>query len=123
MLKVSQTMSLLEAVAQLAPESSKTTWRSWIKEGRVHVDGLPITRATTAVTPGQEVTLAARSRYAAGNIRLLYEDRHLVVIDKPAGLLSVAAPFQKEETAHAFLKNHYRPGRVFPVHRLDQETS
>ena len=122
-LKVSETQTLLDAVAILAPDSSKTTLRSWIKEGRVFIDGTKVTLATTPVHKGQVVTLGERNRYTGGNIRILYEDRFLVVIDKPEGLLSVAAPFEKDETAHAILKAKYRPGRVFPVHRLDQETS
>ena len=121
--KATETLPLIEAVAKLAPESSKTTVRSWIKEGRVFVDDVPVTIATTPVHKDQVVTLGQRPRYAAGNIRILYEDRHLVVIDKPEGLLTVAAPYETEDTAHALLKAKYRPGRVYPVHRLDQDTS
>ena len=56
-------------------------------------------------------------------IKIYYEDKHIVVIEKPTGLLSVATDFEMEETAHAILKNHCRPKRVFIVHRLDQDAS
>ena len=116
-------MTLLDVVAKLAPESSKTTVRSWIKEGRVLVDNTLTTVTSILVHTGQVITLGERPRFIGGTLRILYEDRDLIVIDKPEGLLSVAAPYEKEETAHALLKDHVRPGRVFPVHRLDQETS
>ncbi len=114
---------LIDAVANLAPDSSKSTHRAWIKEGRVYVDDLPCKHASISVCPNQTVTLGPRPRYAEGNIPILYEDPHLVVIHKPEGILSVATTFQKEKTAHAFLKSKYYPRRVYPVHRLDQETS
>lgn len=116
-------LTLFEALGHLSPESSKTTLRSWLKEGRVTVDGEIAKTANLIVTKGQEVALGARPRFAKGGLRIIYEDRHLVVIDKPAGLLSVATQFEKGETAHGMLKSHYKPKRVFVVHRLDQDTS
>lgn len=116
--------TLLEALGQLSPESSKTTLRSWLKEGRVAVDGQVKKLASEPLHAGQEVTLGTRPRFAKdGLLRILYEDRHLVVVEKPKGLLSVSTAFEKGDTAHAFLKDKYRPQRVFVVHRLDQDTS
>ena len=66
---------------------------------------------------------------------ILYEDRDLVVIDKPAGLLTThtkllgRAAREAQPTAENFLNNYLRKGqsrstkRVFLVHRLDRETS
>lgn len=116
-------MSLLEAASLFFPESSKTTLRSWIAEGRIFVDGVAVKNSKAPLKPGQEVTLGPRHKYAQGGIRIIYEDQHIVVIDKPEGILSVAAAYEKEETAQAFLKKRYHPARVFAVHRLDQETS
>lgn len=115
-------MTLLEALTQLAPESSKNTLRSWVKEGRVTVDGNSVTHAALPLVPGQEVAIGQRKKFLESGIEILYEDRDLVVIDKPSGLLSVAAQFDKELTAHALLKAHYRK-QVSVVHRLDQDTS
>lgn len=38
-LQLKEDQTLLEALAILSPDSSKTTLRSWLKEGRVLVDG------------------------------------------------------------------------------------
>lgn len=117
-----ETTNLLEALAHLAPEASKTTLRSWIKEGRVLVDGYT-PNATVPVQRGQIISLAPKSRFAKQKVRIIYEDPHLVVVDKPTGLLTVATAFEKGETVHAYLKSHFKPGRVYVVHRLDQDTS
>lgn len=120
---VTKPMSLLEALGQLAPESSKTSLRSWIKEGRALVDNEVVKLGTTVVYPGQIVSIGSKMRFVEGDVNLLYEDKWIVVIDKPEGLLSVATAFEKGDTAHAILKNHYKPGQIHVVHRIDQDTS
>jgi 23S rRNA pseudouridine1911/1915/1917 synthase len=116
-------LPLLEALAQLSPLSSKNTLRSWIKEGRVHVDEKAVKNASLTVLKDQCITVGQRKKLIQPGIPILYEDHDLVVIDKPAGLLSVATAFEKGETLHALLKIHYRKRKVFVVHRLDQDTS
>ena len=114
---------LFDLLIGIAPESSKTTLRSWVKEGRVAIDGVTASRADTPVLKGQKVTVSAKPRFAASKVRIVYEDRHLVAIDKPEGMLSVATAFEKTETAFGWLKKHYHPRKVYVVHRLDQDTS
>ncbi|MCP3875610.1 MAG: RNA pseudouridine synthase [Desulfobacteraceae bacterium] len=70
-----------------------------------------------------------RSKYVPEGIKILYEDRDIIVIDKSSGLLSVKATYEKEKTAHQLLINYVRKGNpkaranLFVVHRLDRETS
>jgi 23S rRNA pseudouridine955/2504/2580 synthase/23S rRNA pseudouridine1911/1915/1917 synthase len=52
---------------------------------------------------------------------ILQEDEHLVVINKPAGLLTIPGRDPKEISLKQLLKQHY--GNIFTVHRLDKETS
>jgi len=113
--------TILDALQNMAPEASKTRLRSWLKEGRVALEGQPVDRPGHSVAKGQKITLSARPR--PSELTILHQDRHLVAIDKPNGLLSVATHYQKDKTAHALLKQMGKPGRVFPVHRLDRETS
>ncbi len=116
-------LSLLEALTQLSPQSSKNTLRSWIKEGRVQVDDMTIKNASLVVLKDQCVTVGQRKKAIRSGLPILYEDQDLVVIDKPSGLLSVATAFEKGETVFALLKAHYRQRKVCVVHRLDQDTS
>ncbi len=65
----------------------------------------------------------------ARGLVLLYEDRDILVVDKPSGLLTVGTDSDKSRTAYFTLTNYVRKGcarsrnRVFIVHRLDKETS
>ncbi len=76
------------------------------------------------------------ARHASSNhrslphgIAILYEDRDIVVIDKPAGLLTMGTDSDKTRTAYYYLTDYVRKGfsksreRIFIVHRLDRETS
>lgn len=114
---------ILNVLAKIAPDSSKTTLRSWIKEGRVTIDDEIIKRADIAVSKGQKISLINKKHYVDHKLHIIYEDSHLVAIEKPEGLLSVATAFEKEETAHSLLKKHYYPRKVQVVHRIDQDTS
>lgn len=115
--------SLLNLLAVMSPGSSKTTLRSWLKEERITVDGKIVKNGSVLIEKGQQIALTEKPQFAGSGIRIIYEDRHLVAIEKPNGLLSVATAFEKEETAHGILKNYYYPRKVQVVHRLDQETS
>lgn len=62
-------------------------------------------------------------------IAILYEDRDILVVDKPAGLLTIATDKEKSRTVYFILTDYVRKGysksrnRIFIVHRLDRETS
>ncbi len=120
---VPQETFLLDLLVTLSPSTSKTSLRAWIKEGRVTVDGAVAKRADMPLIQGQIVAVGAKAQYIAEKIRVIYEDPHLIAIEKPSGMLSVATAFEKGETAHALLKRHYHPRKVYVVHRLDQDTS
>ena len=122
-LLIAEPISLMEALSKLSPQSSKTTLKSWIKEGRVAVDGRCVQRLQMELSAGQIVSIGSRAKFMQGGMRVLYDDPSLVIIDKPSGVLSVATVFQKGETAHAYVKAEYRPKKVYVVHRLDQDTS
>ena len=60
---------------------------------------------------------------------ILHEDRDVLVVDKPAGLLTMGTDSDKTRTAYFYLTDYVRKGysksrnRIFIVHRLDRETS
>jgi tRNA pseudouridine32 synthase/23S rRNA pseudouridine746 synthase/23S rRNA pseudouridine1911/1915/1917 synthase len=69
------------------------------------------------------------ARRLARGLVLLYEDPDILVVDKPAGLLTIGTATDKTRTAYFILTDYVRQGRgrsrnrVFIVHRLDRETS
>ena len=114
---------LEEAAAQIAPNSSKTTLKKWLVEGRLLLDGRPLRSLKGVMQTGSTLELGKRVQFLESGIKIFYEDNDLVVVEKPEGLLSVATAFEKGDTLHAILKRHYMPRKVQVVHRLDQDTS
>ncbi|MCC6784866.1 MAG: RluA family pseudouridine synthase [Planctomycetes bacterium] len=123
---------LLAFLAERLPGWKKNTLRERLESGCVRVNGEVIVRANHALAPGDVVELAARASapttpVAPRGATLLHGDEELVAIDKPAGLLSVSTERERERTALAMLRHSLsRPGReatLWPVHRLDRETS
>jgi 23S rRNA pseudouridine1911/1915/1917 synthase len=115
--------SLLETLQEMAPESSKNTLRSWLQAGRITVDQQRAERANIEIVPGQQILVGPKVTFLRGSIRILHEDDDIVVLEKPEGLLSVATDFENRATVHAMLKRQFHNRRVYPVHRLDRETS
>jgi RluA family pseudouridine synthase len=72
---------------------------------------------------------APSTRFLPTGIRILHEDRDILVIDKPPGLLTIATDREQSRTAYSYLTDYVRKGsttsrkRIFIVHRLDRETS
>jgi 23S rRNA pseudouridine1911/1915/1917 synthase len=123
---------LLELLAEHLAGWHKRTLRQRLKLGCVSVNGVVVARADHALAPGDLVLVldeadAPPPARASGGIALLHVDEALVAIDKPAGLLSVKSERERERTAldlvGAALGRPDRPERVWPVHRLDRETS
>ncbi|WP_432822709.1 RluA family pseudouridine synthase [Trichloromonas sp.] len=60
---------------------------------------------------------------------ILYEDKDIILVEKPSGLLTIGTDRTKSRTAHYLLNDYVRKGnpksrnRVYVVHRLDQDTS
>jgi 23S rRNA pseudouridine1911/1915/1917 synthase len=121
------------ALIRAHPELSRRKAREVIEKGQVNVDG------TTAVDAGRTVDGTERiewdanrpaRRRARSSVPLLYEDARVLVVDKPAGLLSVPSSpdASGEDTVLARVRDyvrHLRPRHPYVgvVHRLDRDTS
>jgi tRNA pseudouridine32 synthase/23S rRNA pseudouridine746 synthase/23S rRNA pseudouridine1911/1915/1917 synthase len=68
-------------------------------------------------------------RHLPKGIVIVYEDRDILVVDKPPGLLTIGTDTEKSRTVYFILTDYVRKGqaksrnRVFIVHRLDRDTS
>jgi len=131
-LRVDRPGPLLEQLAEHLPGWHKRTLRQRLKLGCVRVNGAVVTRANRALDAGDEVEVldeaaAPPPSRVAGGVELLFVDDELVAIDKPVGLLSVASERERGRTALALvgaaLGRPGQPERLWPVHRLDRETS
>ena len=119
----------------LVPELSRSHVQRLIKDGRVQ-GPVTVLRASTAVRAGQIYTLdipapaAARPEAEALAVPIVYEDQHLVVLDKPAGMVVHPAAGHSSGTLVNALLHQVKDlsgigGELRPgiVHRLDRGTS
>jgi RluA family pseudouridine synthase len=80
-------------------------------------------------TAAQANFKAPPRKYQPRGLKILFEDRDIVVVDKESGLLTIGSEREREKTAYFRLNEYVRKGvhkstnRIFIVHRLDRETS
>ncbi len=123
--EIPERMSVLDALRQLFPQSSRRTLQHWIKGKRFALDKRPITHDNIMAEKGQTLSsVDSFSPKKVANINILYEDRYLIAIDKPVGLLSVPLdnPLSKRH-ALGILRDFYQTDQILAVHRIDRETS
>ncbi|MBG6381061.1 23S rRNA pseudouridine(1911/1915/1917) synthase RluD [Pseudomonas aeruginosa] len=121
-----------QIAAQLFPEHSRSRLAGWIKDGRLTVDGA-VLRPRDIVHSGAQLVLEAeqeaQGEWLAQDIELeiVYEDEHILVIDKPAGLVVHPAAGHQDGTLLNALLCHVPDIANVPragiVHRLDKDTT
>lgn len=125
---VTEQAALLPFLLAHLPGKGRNSVKALLTRGQVQVDGRTVTRHDHPLRPGQTVAVLPQG---AGNraapFPILYEDSRLLVIHKPAGLLSVASDREKTRTAYRMATDYVRKSdprsRIFIVHRLDRDTS
>ena len=121
-----------QVAAQLFDEYSRSRLTAWIKEGRLTVDDA-VLRPKDVVHGGAMLSLQAeqeaQGEWVAQDIPLniVYEDEHILVIDKPAGLVVHPAAGHADGTLLNALLHHVpdivNVPRAGIVHRLDKDTT
>jgi 23S rRNA pseudouridine1911/1915/1917 synthase len=130
--------TLLDRLVAQFPGASRTTLRRMLADGRVSVNGRRATRLNQPLAAGDAVTVG-RARSAAAPspstdparllapLALVFEDQDLLVIDKPAGLLTSTVPTEKRPTALARVRAYVAAtspkARLGLIHRLDRDAS
>lgn len=104
--------------------------KSILSRGQVAVNGKVVTQHNFQLHPGQTVTIDQEKPVQAAEmigLTIVHEDDDVIIIQKDAGLLSIATAEENELTAYRQLMEHVRvsnpKNRIFVVHRLDRDTS
>ncbi|MDP3759507.1 MAG: RluA family pseudouridine synthase [Ramlibacter sp.] len=122
------------ALAALAPEFSRSYLQQLIESGAVTLHGVPATRSSQKVKAGDEGTLellptpqSQAFRPEPMTLDVVFEDAHLLVVNKPAGLVVHPAPGNWSGTLLNGLLARDPGAMLLPragiVHRLDKDTS
>jgi 23S rRNA pseudouridine1911/1915/1917 synthase len=120
---------LLEYLLLVLNNKSRKNIKSLLTRGNILVDGKVITQYNHKLFKGQKIKIQSKI-YTKSNkevLDIIYEDRELIVINKPSGLLSISTEDEKERTAYHmvmdYVKRNNPRNKVFVVHRLDRDTS
>ncbi|MCQ8104493.1 23S rRNA pseudouridine(1911/1915/1917) synthase RluD [Methylomonas sp. SURF-2] len=125
-------MRLDQCLAEIFPDYSRSKLQTWLKDGRVLVDGEQ-RKGREKMDGGEEIELDAEAEqvveYDPEDIPLdiVYEDDCLLIVNKPAGLVVHPAVGNWSGTLVNALLNHVPSLDTLPragiVHRIDKDTS
>ena len=115
---------LIEFLKKTFSNLSKNSVKSLLHNEKVFVNGNMTTKYNYELNAGDIVEIREK---IAKNIDIIYEDKNIIVINKPSGLLTVATEKEKNKTAYhlvmEYLKKKNKNNRIFIIHRLDKDTS
>lgn len=125
--------TLLPFLFEVLQGWSKKTIKQRLRGASVSVNGKVETQHNAILLTGDEVAIGAAGQSSEQKntqrikLDILYQDKDLIAINKPAGLLSVGTAKENRQHALALLRTQLTRGkhsvRLWPVHRLDRETS
>ncbi|MBR1792932.1 MAG: RluA family pseudouridine synthase [Bacteroidales bacterium] len=118
----------MEFLAQKMPDISRTRLKE-VMAREVYVDGRKVSQFNFPLQPGMTITLnkkGYRERFRPRDLDIMFEDEHLVVVNKHEGLLS-NSKHPSEQTVITVLNKYFaythQKCHAHIVHRLDRDTS
>ena len=122
-----------QVLADLFPEYSRSKLKEWILAGFVSIDGEVVTVARQKMRGDEQIDIHAEIAVQVQNtpqaidLDIVFEDEHVLVINKPAGLVVHPGAGNADGTVLNALLAHYPAIETIPragiVHRLDKDTS
>lgn len=109
-------------------DMSRKTLKQYLQKGSIYVDGVRTTKYDYPLSINTVIKIDENSKNRSElPFEVIYEDKDIIVVDKPSGILSIATEKEKEETVYhilrEYLKKKNKNAKVFVVHRLDKDTS
>lgn len=135
--------NLLDWLAARYPTAKRATLRRMVSDGRVTVNGAVARNVKVEVGPSDCVEASDQPRARANRakpqvagrrrrlpFRIVHEDNDLLVVDKPAGMLTSTVPNERRPTLLAAVREYVAsssrdraPARIGLIHRLDRDAS
>jgi len=102
--------------------------KQYLTHGAVYVNNNRVTQHNYKLVSGMTIRIDTTSKNKKElPFDVLFEDEHIIVVNKPSGLLTIATSKEKERTLYhivsEYLKSTNKFAKVFIVHRLDKDTS
>ena len=102
--------------------------KQYLVHGAVYVNEDRVTQYNYPLVAGMKIMIDTNSKNSRNlPFSIIFEDDHLLVVNKPSGLLTIATEKEKERTLYHIVRDYVASknphGRIFIVHRLDRDTS
>ena len=102
--------------------------KQYLTHGSIFVNNNKTTKYNYHLVPGMNIMIDTDSKNKKTlPFNILFEDDHIIVVNKPSGLLTIATNKEKEKTLYHIVREYLvskdKNARVFIVHRLDKDTS
>ena len=126
---VAEESTLLDWLLRNVKGKSRNKLKDILRGHGVYVNGKCVTRFDYQLVPGMKVTVSRTKKatpFKSRYIKIVYEDRYLIVVDKSVGVLSMAAGHSSlnvKAILDTYFENSGQKCRAHVVHRLDRETS
>lgn len=102
--------------------------KQYLVHGSIFVNNNKVTKYNYYLHPGMTIMIDTnRKNKKELPFEVLFEDEHIIVVNKPSGLLTIATEKEKEKTLYHMVREYLvssnKNAKVFIVHRLDKDTS
>jgi 23S rRNA pseudouridine1911/1915/1917 synthase len=128
-LEVKEAAPLMKFLIQHLKNKSRDNIKSLLRNKHIWINNQAVSQFDHPLTPGQQVLIKRKGspgKEIERKLHIVFEDEHIIVIDKSAGLLSVSTGVEGE-TAISILSDYIKKenphNKIFVVHRLDRDTS
>ena len=100
---------------------SKNNIKSLLKNECIYVNNIIITKYNYVVNSGDIISIGKAITYKDVNLKIIYEDSDIIVIDKPTKILTISNSKEKNKTLYREVSNYLKKEnkKVFVIHRLD----
>ena len=102
--------------------------KQYLTRGSIFVNNNKTTKYNYHLIPGMNIIIDTENKNKKTlPFDILFEDDHIIVVNKPSGLLTIATTKEREKTLYHIVRDYLisknRNAKVFIVHRLDRDTS
>ena len=120
-INVNEENTLYEFLRKELTNKSKNNIKTLLKNECITVNDKIVTKYDYKLTIGDIVYINKKEN----NLKIIYEDNDIIVIDKPSKILTISSKNEKENTLYRMVSEYLKKEnkKVFIIHRLDYDTS
>lgn len=102
--------------------------KQYLTHGSIYVNNNRTTKYNYPLLPGMNIIIDTDNKTQKTlPFDVIYEDNHIIVVNKPSGLLTIATEKEKDKTLYHIVREYLvsknKTARIFVIHRLDKDTS